>query len=455
MKNRIWMRRAVLSGSASVGLSILAACTSSVESPGTSKQDVALRAIRSTTLTRTLAKGADTKVTFQTLPNSVCEMKADGVEGSLRMLPDDRGVVSLYGRPQADVVGHDLTIECSDDEGNHVTHTLRYGIDEPSSEAVLREAAEAKALEALPHPSAVTLPALSREDALRLSDDELRGRGYPTRPKADTGSADYEDWLQTVSKPFTMLPQLHTTPDPGQHHGPETDATSHTWSGIVLTDGSSVGGGQYDQVGADWLVPSVALTTCVGVGVNSAQSSFWIGLDGWSTGDVVQEGTSSNFWNFLGLSSWQTYFAWVEWYPDNAVDVNLTVNPGDIMRGVVSMSGGGGKTASFGIWNRSLVAGGYTSLSIPSGAPAYTGRQAEWIMENPNGGSQYLADFGVAYMWRQFALDGSGAEHTYKTDPYDVVTMKNGGVNDVTCWINNDADSPNKGYFQYYFHNCD
>src|SRR5262245_7033344 len=60
-----------------------------------------------------------------------------------------------------------------------------------------------------------------------------------------------------------------------------TNSTSSNWSGYAVT------GGRYTSVSASWTEPSVS---CSG----TAYSSFWVGLDGDTSGTVEQTGTDAD-----------------------------------------------------------------------------------------------------------------------------------------------------------------
>ena len=104
-------------------------------------------------------------------------------------------------------------------------------------------------------------------------------------------------------------------------HLPGPNPNSTNWSGYVVTPPT---GGAFFKVLGSWKVPAV---TCA-KGESSA-SSFWVGLDGYTSGTVEQTGTDSNCKH--GTPS---YFAWYEFFPAPPVDLSkgkgaLTVKPGD------------------------------------------------------------------------------------------------------------------------------
>src|SRR3954470_985054 len=104
-------------------------------------------------------------------------------------------------------------------------------------------------------------------------------------------------------------------------HGPDhriSNSTSTNWSGYAVT------GGRYTRVSSSWTVPSVS---CAG----TAYSSFWVGLDGDTSGTVEQTGTDSDC-----SGSTPQYYAWYEMYPKFPVNFSNPVQAGDNMSASVT-----------------------------------------------------------------------------------------------------------------------
>src|SRR5690348_10941657 len=109
-------------------------------------------------------------------------------------------------------------------------------------------------------------------------------------------------------------------------HGPvhmRTNSTSTNWSGYAVT------GGRYTSVSSSWTVPAVS---CSG----TAYSSFWVGLDGDTSGTVEQTGTDSDC-----SGSTPQYYAWYEMYPKFPTNLSNPVRPGDAMSASVTTDGVG------------------------------------------------------------------------------------------------------------------
>jgi hypothetical protein len=104
--------------------------------------------------------------------------------------------------------------------------------------------------------------------------------------------------------------------------------SNYVWSGYVLTPGP---GAPFSSVSADWVQPAA---TCP---ENNAWALFWVGLDGWSTGDsstVEQGGTFAQCAAGMPVS----YQAWWEMYPTNSVTPAFPVAVGDHMSSSVVYS---------------------------------------------------------------------------------------------------------------------
>jgi hypothetical protein len=94
---------------------------------------------------------------------------------------------------------------------------------------------------------------------------------------------------------------------------------STNWSGVADT------GRTYSSVKGTWKVPTVISAP------GNRFASDWVGIGGFSTGDLIQAGTSEQFVN--GRAS---YNAWTEIIPAPEVVIpGFTVHPGDTMTVVV------------------------------------------------------------------------------------------------------------------------
>jgi hypothetical protein len=192
---------------------------------------------------------------------------------------------------------------------------------------------------------------------------------------------------------------------------------SSNWSGYADV------GATFNAVSASWTVPTL---TCTGSG--SAYSAHWIGIDGYSSDTVEQDGTEADCIN--GAAS---YDAWYEMYGDNAVDsgyeVELSpttnpVSPGDPISASVSVSNNE--------WTLSITDSSSSHSWTYTTTPPidFTAKQssAEWVVERPEICSRScsltsLADFGSVTFSNASAATGgsSGPISAYSNAAIEMV----------------------------------
>jgi hypothetical protein len=175
------------------------------------------------------------------------------------------------------------------------------------------------------------------------------------------------------------LPALQIELAPRIHWGrSDSKWLSTNWSGYAVT-GSA---GSVSDVNGSWKVPAI-VGSCP---TASQYSSFWVGIDGFSSNTVEQIGTDSDCQNGRAV-----YYAWYEFYPSPSYTISgFTVKPGDTISAEVKYSN-----------NRftvSIVDGSksYTTSATVRSAQRSSG---EWIAEAPSSsrGVLPLADFGTVY----------------------------------------------------------
>jgi len=195
---------------------------------------------------------------------------------------------------------------------------------------------------------------------------------------------------QVTSVPVAPLTTTQITPRqhaPLKFHQFRSDGTveSENWSGYAVT------GTAFTEALGSWTVPTVNCSVTPGT-----YSSFWVGLDGYSSSTVEQTGTDSDCQGGV-----PTYYAWYEFYPQASKLIGkLTISPGDHISAEVSYKGGEFKititdeTTGQSFSNKSAVAGAKRT-------------SAEWIAEAPcctrSGGILPLSDFGTVALGQDFA----------------------------------------------------
>ena len=129
-----------------------------------------------------------------------------------------------------------------------------------------------------------------------------------------------------VAAPLVQAPMHHISSASGAtpffiSHGGVKHATttSDNWSGYAAT------GSTYNSVSTTFTQPAVDCSQ------GDGYSSFWVGLDGYSSDSVEQTGTEAD------CSGGQAeYSAWYEMYPAYPVTYNNVVEPGDVITETVS-----------------------------------------------------------------------------------------------------------------------
>src|SRR5438445_5364642 len=124
--------------------------------------------------------------------------------------------------------------------------------------------------------------------------------------------------------PASALPLPPRSLSPRMH---DCSFQSTNWSGYAVTGAS----GSVSDAKGSWTVPAIQ-GTCPGT---NQYSSFWVGIDGFSTGTVEQTGTDSDCQNGV-----PTYYAWYEFYPHPSFLINgLTIRLENPMTAEASFNG--------------------------------------------------------------------------------------------------------------------
>ncbi len=197
---------------------------------------------------------------------------------------------------------------------------------------------------------------------------------------------------------------------------------SSNWSGYANS------GTTFEVVDGTWTVPSVS---CSGRG--SSYSAAWIGIDGYSSDTVEQDGTEQDC-----LNGSPSYDAWYEMYGDSAVnggdEVELSpstnpVSPGDSLTASVSVSGGGW-TLTLADTSSADTGWTYSTVVAFSGAAQSS---AEWVVERPEICSRScqltsLADFGTVTFSGASTTTTAGSTGSIGANPDTAMEMVNGST---------------------------
>src|SRR5580704_15733899 len=223
----------------------------------------------------TVAPHTSSRIAMKTLPKAVCALHVDGdsdISRSLKLFSDDDGMIRFNVNPseesdQAAAYAVDCTSGgLSRTFGLELRANSIPTLDMPAPATEIRT----------PKASDVIRPALTKAEALQLSDEEVVRREYPVRPNPKEAPDAFAAWLQVVTKPARRL-------DPRQVADPEARASDWEigggWSGFDLKNApNEVPVSTYDFVAAEWGVPTVSQSK---IEQNTTTYSFfWIGLDG-------------------------------------------------------------------------------------------------------------------------------------------------------------------------------
>lgn len=187
-------------------------------------------------------------------------------------------------------------------------------------------------------------------------------------------------------------------------HGIRGQAESTNWSGYAAASGT------YTSVSSSWTEPTGTCTS------SNQYAAFWVGLDGYSSSTVEQDGTMIEC---VGRTA--EYLAWYEMYPNNPVYFNVTLKPGDHISASVTYDGSSKYTLKLADSTQGWSESVNQSLSGASNS------SAEVIVEAPcctsSGGILPLADFHTAG-FSGSTVDGSALSNS---NPTQIIMIDNSG----------------------------
>jgi hypothetical protein len=182
---------------------------------------------------------------------------------------------------------------------------------------------------------------------------------------------------------------------------------SGNWSGYA--DDNSAGT-TYSKVAGRWTEPT---GKC---GSKTSLAAFWVGIDGFSSASVEQDGTLIEC-----VSGTPHYYTWWEMYPKNAIQVvGSSIKPGDKIAASVVKSG---TTYTLKLTDSTRTGDSFTKKETCS-STSCKDTSAEWIAEAPSGsaGVYPLTNFGTWYL-HNATVTGSGTSGTISSFPDDEITM--------------------------------
>jgi hypothetical protein len=189
---------------------------------------------------------------------------------------------------------------------------------------------------------------------------------------------------------------------PGHHARVKglSQVQSTNWSGYADTSTT------FSTVTGTWTEPSVSCS-----GRRTQLAAFWVGIDGYSSGSVEQDGTLAECYHGSAY-----YYTWWEMYPSNAIQtVGSTLRPGDNISASVVRSG---TSYTLKVTDSSRSGDSFTTTQSCSGC---ANSSAEWIAEAPSGsgGIYPLANF---HSWTESgATVNSGVISSFTDDEITMV----------------------------------
>jgi hypothetical protein len=181
-----------------------------------------------------------------------------------------------------------------------------------------------------------------------------------------------------------------------------SQAESSNWSGYADT------GSGFNHVSGSWTEPGASCTSATSL------AAFWVGIDGYSSGTVEQDGTLIECYEGAAYQ-----YSWWEMYPTNDIQVvGESVAAGDSISASVVRSG---DSYTLQVTDSTNPA---NSFSTTQSCSDCANSSAEWIAEAPSGSSGVypLSDFGT-WTLSSAAVANGGATQVISSYSDDEITM--------------------------------
>jgi hypothetical protein len=225
--------------------------------------------------------------------------------------------------------------------------------------------------------------------------------------------------LKQLRTPDTaMFPHGRPTPTAGVRNA--MAAGSYNWAGYAATATTD---GAFTAVSGSWVVPTL---TCTG---EDRITSDWVGLDGWTSSTVEQDGTVGQCFQNEPI-----YYSWYEMYPAGTVVVGTTVAPGDSISASVTRSG---SSYTLALTDSTNTANSFTETATCATTTCLD-TSAEWIAERPSYSTTGIVPEAIfsTLKFTNASLTAKGVTSTItgydgikyqitcvdSTDTYDIVT---------------------------------
>jgi len=153
-----------------------------------------------------------------------------------------------------------------------------------------------------------------------------------------------------------------------------TDFKPSGWGGdVVLVSTKNYNPPEpVNTVYGEWFIPTVTPVPSEPPGPQTV--GFWVGIDGFTNGQVLQAGMAATV-----TGSTTQYWVWTEWYPISAIQVNnFPIKPGDYLTVLVCAPEPNHGFCS--MLNKTTNQATSIGINPPSGVTSI-GASAEWIVE--------------------------------------------------------------------------
>jgi Peptidase A4 family len=202
-------------------------------------------------------------------------------------------------------------------------------------------------------------------------------------PAAGASTASASPSAQAAAAARTALEHLYV----GWHNAFQRQAGHATVKGLSQVEstnwsGYADTGSGFSTVTGSWTEPT---GTCSGR--TESLAAFWVGIDGYSSDSVEQDGTLIECYRGTAY-----YYTWWEMYPTNAIQVvGSTLRPGDAISASVVRSG---SSYTLKVTDSTHTANSFTTTQTCSSC---ANSSAEWIAEAPSSSSGVLplSNFGT------------------------------------------------------------
>jgi len=183
---------------------------------------------------------------------------------------------------------------------------------------------------------------------------------------------------------------------------------STNWSGYATSNAS------FTDVKGSWVQPTATCSTS-----GRRYSSFWVGLDGYTSNSVEQIGTDSD----CSSRKRPVYYAWYEMYPAGSVTLSSSKYPVAANDSISAEVAASGATYTLTLKN---VTKGWTYTTTQTSTTAQ-GSSAEWVAEAPSScfitcSVLPLANFGTVNFTGS-ATTGNGQTGTISAFTNDEIVM--------------------------------